>query len=233
MSNIEPLRHDIEFPGMLKKNSRNIRLWHWLNAIVISGSLITVLVNSTILDVRANTSFVKNEVQKSGISISDLQAKSAVHALEDKVWSVHIIFGYLLAALLAYRIISEFLQHRDQKFIKKLKAVYGKSTVLGESKTLMAHERFVKTLYAIFYLLVFTMVITGLTLAFKDDLQLSRNTAGFIKEIHGFCLYPIIGFIIIHIAGVILAESKDEKGIVSDMIHGGAHSPATSKKHQH
>jgi Ni/Fe-hydrogenase 1 B-type cytochrome subunit len=222
MTSIEPLRHDIESPGTLKKNSRNIRLWHWLNVIIISGSLVTVLINSTILDVRANTAFVKDELQKAGQSITDLQAKTAVHALQDKVWSVHIIFGYFLAALLAYRLISEFLQPGDQKFFKKLKAAYKASSSQVADARLGRHERFVKSLYVLFYLLLLIMAVTGLSLAFKDDLHLSRTVAGKIKDFHGFCMYPIIGFIVIHIVGVLLAESKDEKGIVSDMIHGGS-----------
>jgi Ni/Fe-hydrogenase 1 B-type cytochrome subunit len=226
MSSIEPLRHDIESPGSLKKNSRNIRLWHWLNVIIISGSLVTVLINSTVLDVRENTAFVKTELEKSGQSITDLQAKTAVHALEDKVWSTHIIFGYCLAGLLAYRLISEFLQHSNQKFVRKLKLAYKGPSNGARDKKLVSHERFVKTLYLLFYLLLFIMAITGLTLAFREELQLSRSTAGTIKDFHGFCMYPIIAFIVIHIAGVILAESKDEKGIVSDMIHGGSHGPA-------
>jgi cytochrome b len=43
----------------------------------------------------------------------------------------------------------------------------------------------------------------------------------FIKEIHGFTMYLIIGFIIVHIAGVVTGERKYHKGIVSDMINGG------------
>lgn len=229
MTSIEPLRHDMESPGALKKNSIHVRLWHWLNVIVISGSLITVLINSTVLDVRSNTSFVKDEVQKSGLTMTDLQARSAVHALEDKVWSVHIIFGYVLAALVAYRIISEIFQPGDQKFLRKLKVAFKSASNLKVSKNMARHERFVKSLYALFYVLIFIMVITGLLLAFKSDLHLSRSLSGTIKDFHGFCMYPIIAFIIIHIAGVLLAESKDEKGIVSDMIHGGSQKTVYSK----
>jgi Ni/Fe-hydrogenase 1 B-type cytochrome subunit len=32
-----------------KKYSSSIRLWHWSNAIIIIGSLLTVLINSTVL----------------------------------------------------------------------------------------------------------------------------------------------------------------------------------------
>jgi cytochrome b len=34
-------------------------------------------------------------------------------------------------------------------------------------------------------------------------------------------MYLILAFIVVHLAGVFLAERKDSKGIVSDMINGG------------
>jgi len=34
-------------------------------------------------------------------------------------------------------------------------------------------------------------------------------------------MYLILGFIFLHLAGVFLAERKDSRGIVSDMINGG------------
>jgi cytochrome b len=34
-------------------------------------------------------------------------------------------------------------------------------------------------------------------------------------------MYLILAFIAVHLAGVYLAERKDGKGIVSDMINGG------------
>jgi len=79
----------------------------------------------------------------------------------------------------------------------------------------------VKSLYAIFYLLLIIMVVTGLFLAFEDFFAPYKAIRHSVKEFHGFCMYLIIGFIVIHIAGVFLAERKDSKGIVSDMINGG------------
>lgn len=43
----------------------------------------------------------------------------------------------------------------------------------------------------------------------------------FIKEIHWFTMYLVIGFILVHIAGVLIGERKRHKGIVPDMINGG------------
>jgi cytochrome b len=41
------------------------------------------------------------------------------------------------------------------------------------------------------------------------------------KVIHGFTIYLIIGFIVIHLAGVFLGERQQGQDIVSDMVNGG------------
>ena len=67
------------------------------------------------------------------------------------------------------------------------------------------------------------MVVTGLSLAFDDDVPALRSIHHPVKSVHGFCMYLILAFIIVHIAGVFLAErKKNGKGIVSDMINGGS-----------
>jgi Ni/Fe-hydrogenase 1 B-type cytochrome subunit len=77
----------------------------------------------------------------------------------------------------------------------------------------------VKALYITFYTLLGIMAITGLCMAFEDDIPALKIHA--LREIHSFCMYLIITFIIVHLAGVFLAERKESKGIVSDMINGG------------
>jgi cytochrome b len=65
------------------------------------------------------------------------------------------------------------------------------------------------------------MVLTGLFLSFEDFFASFRSIRHALKEVHGFCMYLILAFIFVHLAGVFLAERKNEKGIVSDMINGG------------
>lgn len=64
MAIIEPLRKDIEHPTEIKKHSTSVRLWHWLNLLVITGSLLTVLLNSTLFDVKSNTSYVQQQLKE-------------------------------------------------------------------------------------------------------------------------------------------------------------------------
>jgi cytochrome b len=221
MAIIEPVKQDIEHPEQIKKHSFSLRLWHWLNALVITGSLLTVLLNSTILESRTIASFTKDTLKGSGAVITDDQAKSVAHDLGDKVWEVHTWFGYGLVALLVFRLILEFFQLADQKLIRTIKNAYHQYFITKKQRELARHEMVVKTIYAIFYLMLITMAVTGLFLAFEDFFEPYKAYRNAIKEVHGFTMYLILGFIAIHIIGVLLAERKDSKGIVSDMINGG------------
>jgi Ni,Fe-hydrogenase I cytochrome b subunit len=221
MAAIEPVRKDINHPNKVKEYSASLRLWHWANTIVISGSLITVLINSTVLDEGANAGFIKDELQKSGGAVTADQTRSVAASLSDKVWAVHIYFGYFLAALLLFRLILELFQVADQKLIRKMKTAYRDCFIVKKQLKLARHELVVKLTYALFYLVLIVMVITGLTLAFRDQLHFSRSLMGTVKNIHGFCMYLVIAFIIVHVAGVFMAERDESPGIVSDMINGG------------
>lgn len=221
MAIIEPVRKDITTNSAVKTNSLALRLWHWLNMIVISGSLITVLINSTITDKQNIISLVKEKIADTKGVDNDL-SRSVAGALEDKVWAIHEYFGYCLAALLLFRLLLEFFQLADQKFIRKLKDAGAKYRKIKKDRQEALHELTVKIIYGVFYALLVIMVVTGLSLAFDDDFKFLRSIHHQVKSVHGFCMYLILAFIVVHIAGVLLAERKTEgKGIVSDMINGG------------
>jgi cytochrome b561 len=221
MSLIEPVRLDAEHPQTIKKYSASLRFWHWANTLVISGSLITVLINSTITD-RANVApVVINALQEKGVTVSEKQAGAVGHDLGDKVWEVHIYFGYALAALLLFRLLLEFFQVADQKFIRKMKILYTQYQAVKNNRELARHELAVKTIYSVFYITLIIMAITGLFLAFEDFFAPYKAIRHDVKEVHGFCMYVVLAFIAVHLAGVFLAERKDSPGIVSDMINGG------------
>jgi len=223
MTIIEPKRLDIHHPQQIKKHSSPIRLWHWLNAIIITGSLLTVLLNSTLLKTKKNAVAIKANLAQSGVTVTDGQARSVAHELSDKVWMIHTYFGYILAALLLFRLLLEFLQIADQKFIRQLKSAYHQYQIIKKHRELAKHEFWIKTIYAVFYLMLITMAVTGLCLAFEDNVPLLKSIHAF-RQIHAFTMYLIIAFIVVHVAGVFLAERKDSRGIVSDMINGGKES---------
>lgn len=221
MALIEPVKKDIQDKGRTKIYSAPLRLWHWANMIVISGSLITVLINSTLNDRGNINPLITGELKNSGVSITDQQAGSVGHALEDKVWEIHTYFGYVLAGLLLFRLILEFFQLADQKLTRKIKGAYRQFQTTKKNRELARHELVVKGIYAVFYLLLTVMAITGLFLAFEDLLAPFKAIRHSVKEVHGFCMYLVLAFITVHLIGVFLAERKEGKGIVSDMINGG------------
>jgi cytochrome b len=208
-----------------RKYPASLRLWHWTNTIVISGSLITVLINSTVTDEQPISALVQAELQKSGVTITGQQANSVAHGIGDDVWNIHVYFGYALAVLLLFRIGMEFFQRADQKFIFKLTNAYRQFKLTGKKRKHAKHIFIVKAIYASFYGLLTIMAITGLFLAFEDLLAPLKVIRHSVKEVHGFCMYLVLAFIIVHITGVFLAERSTDKGIISDMISGGEDRP--------
>lgn len=206
--------------GSGKRYSSGIRLWHWASATVITGSLLTVLVNSTVLHPWSNAGMIAGKLKEKGVSVTDDQVRPVAFALADKVWAIHTYLGYVLAALLIFRIILEFFEVGDKKLIRKIKAARKSFLTRQESRATHRNEMLIKTLYALFYVFLIIMVITGLCLAFKDSVPALRSMH-WIHEVHGFTMYLILGFIVIHLAGIFLGERKKDKGIVSDMINGG------------
>ncbi len=221
MAIIEPVRIDIDNPTRVKKNSASIRLWHWANTIVISGSLITVLINSTITNTRQAATVIQTEIQKSGVNLTADQARSAAHKLNDNVWDIHTYFGYCLAGLLFFRLLLEFFQLADQKFISRLKSAYTQFIVIKNNRQQARHEFTVKVIYAAFYIVLIVQAITGLFLAFEDAMAPFKSIRHSVKSVHNFCMYLFLAFIVVHLVGVFLAERKNSRGIVSDMINGG------------
>ena len=66
------------------------------------------------------------------------------------------------------------------------------------------------------------MALTGLGLAFENN-ALLKEWHGYIKQVHSFVQYLIYGFILVHLIGVIRADSGRHSGLVSGMIHGRKH----------
>ncbi len=221
MAVIEPIKQRIHPLRQLKKYSAALRFWHWANAIIICGSLLTILINSTVLDGNSNVALIKTALHKTSTNITSDQAKSIVHLLRDKVWTIHVYFGFSLASLLLFRFILEFFQKADQKFTRILKSAYAHFKTTKNSREPARHELAVRTIYALFYMLLILIVTTGLILAFDDELTALKPYRHKIQNIHGLCMYLVLVFIAVHVVGVFLAERKDGKGIVSDMINGG------------
>ena len=79
----------------------------------------------------------------------------------------------------------------------------------------------VKLGYIGIYAILFFMAASGLVIHFYELLNLTKDTAHDIKEIHELVFNALLIFVPLHIIGVFVAETQDEKGILSDMVNGG------------
>jgi cytochrome b len=205
-------------------HSLAIRIWHWTFFVVLTASLTTVLFGSTLLRTRDNIAGVQQELQEKGVSVTKDQARSVAHAYSDKVWDLHTWLGYGLAGLLLIRIIIEVAQPGEERLRTKIRKVAGfKPSGLrpgdDAAKRFVQHYGRVKWMYVIFYVLIGTMALTGLGLAF-EDVPVFKNWHRGITKVHAFVQYFIYAFILIHLVGVIRADLGRHKGLVSGMIHG-------------
>lgn len=182
-----------------------LRLWHWLNAIAITGLLLTVLLRKTFLSWRANTALIQSKIETAGGQIDPTLARDIAVTMRDAMWEWHYIFGFGLVALFFFRIFVS-VRHKETKPLQFTKSL---------------HHNLKQISYAAFYLATFFMSVTGLTLYFKDTLGISKELTGVFKESHEFAMWFFVAFSAMHIVGVVIAEIRDEPGIVSKMINGG------------
>ncbi len=204
----------------IQQHSAPLRIWHWLTFLFITTSMVTVLLNSTMLSPRDNVKLVQEQLEKKGVTVTEDQAFAVSHEYEDKMWDVHKLVGYGLAFLLLSRIVIEFTQPEEEKIRNRMKTAKQLRAKNDANKADYNHYLKVKLSYTIFFLILFCMAITGLGMAFGRDLGFSREIFRGLKNIHAILQYFMYAFILLHLAGVIIAENGKIKGIVSGMING-------------
>jgi cytochrome b561 len=186
------------------KYSVSFRIWHWLNAFVIFGLLATVGLRKTFLSWRTNSEIIIDKLFDFDIEITEQQAKILAKAIRAGMWDWHIILGYALMFLIIFRVYLYFCNATNKPAFSSLDL----------------HKKGVQILYYIFYITLFFMTISGFFLEFYKELGVSKTFAHDIKELHELVFYFIMFFSASHIVGVVIAEIKDEKGLISNMISG-------------
>ncbi len=189
------------------KWSVSFRLWHWLYAAVILGLLGTVFLRKTFLSWRANSEILMQKLASFQIDITAEQAKVLAKAIRAPMWEWHILLGYALALLVLWRIALFFTQSGKRNY-----------SALREENL---HKKTVKVGYLVLYVVIAFMAASGLVIHFYEPLGLAKTTAHDIKELHELAYNFILIFVPLHIAGVVIADATEERGIVSDMINGG------------
>ena len=191
----------------MKKWSLSFRIWHWAHAFIVIGLLVTVFLRKTFLSWRANSEIIMLKLSSMDIVLSSDQAKVIAKAIRAPMWEWHIILGYGLSMLVLIRLVLFFTQSGQQNFI--------------DIKSLNIHKKMVSLGYLGIYTVLIFMSMSGLVLNFHEELGLIKETTHDIKEIHELVFNAVWIFVLLHIGGVVVAETTDEKGLVSKMINGG------------
>jgi len=210
----------IESSPFIQKHSTLIRIWHWVTFLVLTASMITVLINATMLNPRDNIGLVQNQLKEKGLTASEEQAFAVSHEYEDKMWNVHKWLGFGLAFLLATRVLIELAQPAEEKIRARIKNAAGLYKLNDGNKAEYRHYLNVKKVYTLFYLILLLMALTGLGLAFGRELGFTRPIHNTVKTIHSILQYCMYAFVLLHLIGVVFAENTKNKGIVSGMING-------------
>lgn len=186
------------------KFSLSFRIWHWLNAIIVLGLLGTVFLRQTFLSWKNNAEILTAKLLEMDIGITQSQAKILGKAIRAEMWDWHIILGYGLALLVLFRV---YLYFKD-------------SSKKESFNSLSLHKKVVHISYYLLNIALVVIAVTGLVIHFYQELGIVKDTAHDIKEIHELAYILILYFVPLHILGVIIAENRDEKGIISRIVNG-------------
>lgn len=190
----------------MKKWRFDFRIWHWVHAFVILGLLGTVFLRKTLLSWKENAALLTQKLTEIDISVTEAQAKVLAKAIRAPLWEWHILLGYALVALLLWRIALFFTQSGSVNY-KNFKAKNN-------------HKKMVVLSYVGLYVALTFMAVSGLTIHFYENIGLSKALTHDIKELHELVYTVVLVFVPLHIVGVVLADIKEDNGLISNMIHG-------------
>lgn len=186
----------------MRNYSKMLRIWHWLFALTTLGMIGTVILRKTFLSWRTNSELIMEKLSGYGIDIAAEQAKVIAKAIRAPMWEWHIILGYVLAALFLWRLVMI------------IKDGFGYEEVEDQAM------KKVHLLYKVIYIVFLVMIMTGIVLHNNQAIGISKDFSHDIKEFHEAIAWGIMLFVPLHIIGVIVADLKKYKGIVSKMISG-------------
>lgn len=198
-----------------------LRLWHWFNVVAIFGLLGTVLLRKTFLSWRGNAALIENKIREGGAQIAPDLAKEIAVSIRNPMWDWHYTLGFILAGALLVRILVGIFVEKKCPATCFLQSAKNLSKASANEKSHAIHYTLVKAAYAFFYLATLIMVVTGLTMYFRSEMNLSKGFLEPIKEIHELMMWFFVVFAAGHIIGVVVAENRGDAGLVSDMINGG------------
>ncbi|TLP70643.1 cytochrome b/b6 domain-containing protein [Maribacter sp. ACAM166] len=183
------------------KYSKVYRIIHWAIAVSFLLLLITIFLRLTWMNKYNVAAIIQDYLSSTGQNLSEDQLIVLAKKIRQPMWNWHIYIGYVLVGLFSIRFILP---------------AFGPMKIQNPfDKNLSTKMKFQKWTYIIFYVCVIVSLITGLIIELGPK-ELKKS----MEEIHVLGIYYLIAFIAIHLAGVLIAEFTDQKGIISRIVSG-------------
>jgi Ni/Fe-hydrogenase 1 B-type cytochrome subunit len=201
--------------------SAPLRVWHWGNALLIAGQLMTILFIKVIVKPKALVPEFQAAAAQHGGPISKEQGLSIARLMSERMWDWHVAIGLALAAFWLYWLVIQLTAPPEQRFGTRLLAAarYYRLAPLAERPD-ARHTLLAKLSYLAFYLFISVIVLTGLALTWADDVAWLHGIEHTVKEVHNITMYLLIAFVLAHIVGVAWSEITKDHGLISRMVGG-------------
>jgi cytochrome b561 len=188
---------------MQKSNKFSIthRLLHWGIAFGMIFMLITILLRLGWMNKFHVAEIILDNTDPAKVQLTEDEAIVLAKKIRKPMWEWHIYIGYVLTGLYVLRLIHMIAT--------------GKRFSTPWSKGLSLSEKIQSWAYTIFYALMGASLATGLLIEFGPDAW--HET---MEEIHAYAIWYLVGFIVLHLGGIVLYELGPKTGIVSKMIGG-------------
>lgn len=183
------------------KYSKLYRIIHWAIAVSFLLLVFTIFLRLTWLNKFNVAAIIQDYLNTTDQMLSQEQLIVLAKKIRQPMWNWHIYIGYVLVGLFSIRFILPAVGHM------KFQNPFGKN--------LSKKEKLQKWTYMIFYVCVIISLVTGLIIELGP-----KEFKKPMEEIHVLSIYYLIAFIVIHLAGVLIAEFTDQKGIISRIISG-------------
>lgn len=183
--------------------SRVYRILHWLIAFSFIFLLITIFLRKTWMEKNHVAEIIQAFLADKGYPVlPEDDAILLAKKIRKPMWDWHIYIGYILTGLYCIRLAVPFFG--EMKFSSPFKAGLDMKT------------KFQFWVYLVFYACTAVSLITGLIIEFGP-----KEYKKPMEEIHELSLYYLLGFMILHFGGILIAELTSDKGLVSRIINGG------------
>jgi len=182
------------------------RLWHWLMAFSVLGLLGTVALRKTFLSWRTNAELIQVKLAETGTEVTAETAKMVAKAIRAPMWEWHYVLALFLVISMAIR-MSMIIRDRSQFPLFQL---------LNAPK----EDKLKKAVHMLICMSLMVMAVSGGVVYYHELLGFSEDGVHWVKELHEYVMYAVLGLVAMHLGGVLMHEIKTKEGIVSKMIHG-------------